>query len=147
MKSNQLPEQQQKALKLYVKLMRATDRTTGDIHRHLQQDNLTHSQFAVLEALYHLGPLSQGELGQKILKSNANLTTVVDSLEKKRLVQRTRCDQDRRRVVVDLTSPGEAIISRVFTRHAEAVTREFRVLNRTEQQQLAHLLKKLGRGG
>ena len=83
MKYGQLPKSRRQALNLYVKLMRATNRATNAIHRHLQEDNLTHSQFAVLEALYHLGPLCQGELGEKILKSNANLTTVVDSLEKK----------------------------------------------------------------
>lgn len=147
MKYDQLPQQQQEALDVYVKLMRATARTTGDIHRHLQQDNLTHSQFAVLEALYHLGPLSQGELGRKILKSNANLTTVVDSLEKKQLVQRTRTDEDRRRIEVSLTAVGEELIDRVFARHADIVTREFLILSHAERQQLARLLKKLGRKG
>lgn len=147
MKYNQLPKQQQNALNVYIKLMRATNRTTGAIHHHLQQDNLTHSQFAVLEALYHLGPLSQGELGQKILKSNANLTTVVDSLEKKQLAQRVRNEKDRRRVEVNLTSAGSELISRVFTRHAKIVADEFAVLSGAEQKLLGRLLKKLGQGG
>lgn len=146
MKFDQLPAPQRNALNTYVKLMRATNRLTGDIHRHLQMDNLTHSQFAVLEALYHAGPLSQGELGQKILKSNANLTTVVDSLEKKQLVERERNEEDRRRVVVVLTDSGEELIARVFPRHALVVERELSRLTGAEQQLLARLLKKLGRG-
>ncbi|MDX2479660.1 MAG: MarR family transcriptional regulator [Desulfuromusa sp.] len=132
------------ALNVYVKLMRATNRATNDIHRHLQEDNLTHSQFAVLEALYHLGPLSQSELSQKILKSNANLTTVVDSLEKKVLVKRLRSSSDRRMVTVTLTAEGQTLIARVFPRHAEIVTRKFEVLSDEEQVQLGVLLKKLG---
>jgi len=99
----------------------------------------------VLEALYHLGPLSQGELGQKILKSNANLTTVVDSLEKKGLVERERPAADRRRVEVLLTLAGTELIARVFPRHAEIIVREFSVLTAKEQQALADLLRKLGR--
>ena len=136
----QLTKQQHQALSVYVKLMRATNRTTRDIHRHLQQENLTHSQFAVLEALYHLGPLSQGELGQKILKSNANLTTVIDSLEKKNLVLRQRID-------VRLTEAGESLVARVFPRHAEIIAAEFSVLTEKEQRVLADLLKRLGQGG
>jgi len=143
----QLTKQQRQALSVYVKLMRATNRTTRDIHRHLQQENLTHSQFAVLEALYHLGPLSQGRLGQKILKSNANLTTVVDSLEKKNLVSRQRSADDRRRIDVRLTETGDSLVARVFPRHAEIVAAEFSVLTEKEQRLLADLLRRLGQGG
>jgi MarR family transcriptional regulator, 2-MHQ and catechol-resistance regulon repressor len=147
MKYKQLPPNQRHALNVYVKLMRATNRATSDIHRHLQDDNLTHSQFAVLEALFHLGSLSQGELGQKILKSNANLTTVVDSLEKKQLVMRDRSGSDRRVVTVTLTVEGEKLIASVFPKHVEIVTREFDVLSDEEKVQLGILLKKLGLGG
>ncbi|WP_029912110.1 MarR family winged helix-turn-helix transcriptional regulator [Pelobacter seleniigenes] len=146
MKYQFLTEAQRSALNVYVKLMRATNRATREIHRHLQEDNLTHSQFAVLEALFHLGPLSQGELCQRILKSNANLTTVVDGLEKKALVKRDRSPHDRRLVTVSLTAAGEELIARVFPRHAEAVERQFAVLSDKEQSELASLLKKLGRG-
>lgn len=147
MKYQQLPDKQRHALSAYVKLMRATNRATGNIHRHLQQDNLTPSQFGVLEALYHLGPLCQGELVEKILKSNANLTTVVDSLEKKELVRRDRSAEDRRRVTVVLTPAGEDLIARVFPRHAEIVEKEFSVLSAEEQEQLGALLRKLGKRG
>ena len=147
MKYKQPTATQRHALNVYVKLMRATNRATSDIHRHLQEDNLTHSQFAVLEALFHLGPLSQGELGQKILKSNANLTTVVDSLEKKQLVMRDRSARDRRVVTVTLTDEGEELIASVFPRHAEIVAQKFEVLTHEEKVQLGALLKKLGLGG
>jgi MarR family 2-MHQ and catechol resistance regulon transcriptional repressor len=144
MKRPQLDETQRRALNCFVKLMRANNRLTADIHRHLLDDNLTHSQFAVIEALHHLGPLCQGDLGKKILKSNANLTTVVDSLEKKQLVVRDRSSNDRRRVTVHLTPDGEQLISAVFPRHVECIVSEFAILSAEEQQQLAHLLKKLG---
>jgi MarR family 2-MHQ and catechol resistance regulon transcriptional repressor len=146
MQHSAMPEPRRRALKLYVKLMRATNQTTSKIHRHLLLDNLTQSQFAVLEAVYHLGPLTQGELGAKILKSNANLTTVVDSLEKKKLVQRDRSFDDRRQVFVSLTSSGESLICRVFPRHAEIVETVMTVLSEQEQEQLMALLKKLGTG-
>ena len=142
MKDNRLPKNQRDALSVYVKLMRATNQATNRIHRHLRDDNLTVSQFAVLEALYHLGPLSQSELGKKILKSNANLTTVVDSLERKTLVIRKRAEEDRRRVTVYLTEAGRKLIARVFPRHAEVVAKELAFLSDGEKDALSNILRK-----
>lgn len=142
MKFNRLPKQQRDALNLYVKLMRASNIVTGRIHRHLAQDNLTLSQFAVLEALYHLGPMSQSQLGEKILKSNANLTTVVDTLEKKGLVVRKRSEDDRRKITVHLIASGQKLIAKVFPRHAQVVSEELGFLSVKEQTQLTDLLKR-----
>jgi MarR family 2-MHQ and catechol resistance regulon transcriptional repressor len=142
LKYHDLSENQRDALNVYVKLMRASNIATSRIHRHLKDDNLTVSQFGVLEALYHLGPLSQGELGVKILKSNANLTTVVDSLEKKLLVGRDRSGEDRRRVTVSLTEAGRELIARVFPRHAQVVTGEFEFLSDDDKATLGKILKK-----
>lgn len=142
MKYSQLPDKQRNALNLFVKLMRASNQLTSRVHEHLKDDNLTISQFGVLEAVYHLGPLSQSELGNKILKSNANLTTVVDSLEKKMLVERERASDDRRRVTVKLTESGKELISRVFPRHAQVVTNELAFLSDQDKDTLEKLLRK-----
>ena len=85
-----------KALSAYVKLMRAAESITARAHRHLSSFGLTISQFGVLEALFHLGPLSQKDIGQKILRSSGNITMVIDNLEKRGLVRRERDRQDRR---------------------------------------------------
>ena len=142
MKYNKLPDNQRHALDVYVKLMRAANKATGKIHGHLKDDNLTVSQFAVLEALYHLGPQTQSELGEKILKSNANLTTVVDSLERKALVIRKRSEEDRRRVSAHLTKSGRALIAKVFPRHAEVVAKEFSFLSDDEKDTFSDILRK-----
>lgn len=142
MKYNKLPKNQRHALNVYVKLMRATNKATNKIHEHLKDYNLTVSQFGVLEALYHLGPLSQSELSEKILKSNANITTVVDSLEKKNLAVRERASEDRRRVTVHLTEAGKDLIATVFPRHANAVSRELEFLSDNEKDVLEKLLRK-----
>ena len=142
-----MSESRKLALAVYIKLMRVTNTATANIHRHLHHAGLTHSQFAVLEALHHLGPLCQGELSQKVLKSNANLTSVVDALEGRGLVSRDRSEADRRKVRVDLTDPGRHLIEDLFPRHAEVVEKELSVLSTDEQQELGRLLKKLGRQG
>jgi MarR family 2-MHQ and catechol resistance regulon transcriptional repressor len=132
------------ALSTYVKLMRAVESTTTRIHKHLASAGLTLSQFAVLEALYHLGPLYQREIGQKLLRSSGNITMVIDNLEKRGYVKRERKKEDRRFMMVRLTAEGSDLISKVFPPHAAVIAREMSVLSAREQKTLAQLCKKLG---
>ena len=56
-------DNQRAVLKTYTRMMRATDAVTTRMHRHLADHHLTLSQFGVLEALYHKGPLCQANRG------------------------------------------------------------------------------------
>ena len=76
------------ALDAYIKVWRAAHAMEVRANRHLSAHNLTISQFGVLEALHHLGPLSQRQLADKILRSSGNLTMVIDNLESDGLVGR-----------------------------------------------------------
>ena len=146
MQKNLLPNKMVvRALNTYVKLMRAAECVTARTHRHLASIGLTLSQFAVLEALYHLGPLSQRQIGQKILRSSGNITMVIDNLEKRGLVQRKRSETDRRFFIVHLTHKGHALISEIFPPHADVIAKELSALTAAEQDTLGSLCKKLGR--
>lgn len=133
------------SLKLYTRLMRATNKVTELMHRHLSDHRLSVSQFGVLEALYHLGPLCQKEIGQKILKTSGNMTMVVDNLEKRGLVERKKDPADRRRMTVLLTQKGNALIQTIFPVHSKTARDVFSVLDQQEKHHLSLLLKKLGR--
>jgi len=135
---------ERRALNTYVKLMRAAESITTRVHRHLSEVGLTVSQFGVLEALYHLGPLSQKEIGLKILRSGGNITMVIDNLEKRKLVIRKQNPEDRRIVIVNLTSKGRKLISQTFPRHAMLIEAEMNVLTDDEKQMLGEMCKKLG---
>ena len=141
-----ITEDQRLALGVYVKLMRASSFVTARMHKHLAEWKLTMSQFGVLEALLHLGSMTQQDLGRKILKSSGNITMVIDNLEKRRLVSRKTDPGDRRRTRINLTTEGNAIIREIFPKHAEITEQVFSVLSETDCQQLASLLRKLGRG-
>lgn len=134
-----------RALRTYVKLMRAAESVTSRIHRHLSETGLTISQFAVLEALYQLGPLSQRDIGQKILRSSGNITMVIDNLEKNGLVKRERNEADRRFFIVHLTDKGYSLINNIFPPHAAVIAKDLGVLTAFEQDALGRLCKKLGR--
>jgi len=136
-----------RALRTYVKLMRAAESVTARTHRHLSSTGLTISQFAVLEALYQIGPLSQREIGQKILRSSGNITMVIDNLEKNGLVRRERFEADRRFFIVHLTDKGYQLINKIFPPHAAVIAEDLGVLTAAEQDALGRLCKKLGLSG
>ena len=132
------------ALNTYIKLMRAGEALGARLKaRHVIGD-LTFSQFAVLEALYHLGPLRPNELSAKTLRSPGNITLVIDNLEKASLVTRTRSPDDRRALLVALTPKGQKVIAAVLPAHLAAIVDQMSVLTPREQAQLGELCKKLG---
>ncbi len=133
-----------RALNAYVKLMRASETITARIHRPVIDAGLTVTQFGVLEALLNLGPLSQRDIGRKILKSSGNITLVIDKLEQLGLVRRERSAEDRRYYAVSLTPAGRKLISGIFPRHAAKVAEEMKVLSREEQEELSRLCRKMG---
>jgi MarR family 2-MHQ and catechol resistance regulon transcriptional repressor len=133
-----------RALNAYIKLMRASESVSARIHGHLTDAGLTVSQFGVMEALYHVGPLNQGGLAKKILKSSGNITMVIDNLEKRGLVKRERRSEDRRYYTVQLTTEGRRLIRSIFPRHASKIIEEMNALTRTEQEELARLCRKVG---
>jgi MarR family 2-MHQ and catechol resistance regulon transcriptional repressor len=133
-----------RALDAYIKLMKAAKSATSRIHRHLKPWNLTTGQLAILDALYHLGPLSQRDLAEKILVTSGNITMVVDNLEKRSLVERIRRSEDRRFVTVHLTDKGASLFEEMFLGHVERIVAEMDALTGLEQEELGRLCRKLG---
>ena len=135
-----------RTLDTFIKLTRCTNSVLARLAEKGTVGELTYSQFAVLEALYHLGHMSQGEISMKVLKSGSNMTTVIDNLERDGLVRRERDAKDRRVIHVHLTEAGTGVIEAVLPGHVAALVEEFKVLSASEQQTLGELCKKLGKG-
>src|SRR3954465_3867272 len=132
------------ALDTFVKLMRAANSVSAATNSELAAADLTVSQFAVLEVLFHAGPLCLTEIARKILTTGGNLTLVVNNLEKRGLVQRKQSSDDRRYFSLHLTSKGKNLIAEVFPKQAAKITRVLGALSEEEQLELARICKKLG---
>ncbi len=137
-------ERETLALNTYIKLTRATESFLTRLYPGGRYHGLTGSQFGTLEVLYHLGPLCQGEIGAKLLKSPGNMTLVIDNLEKRSLIRRQRDTQDRRQITIHLTAEGQALMAEIFPRHVADLVEMFSVLTPEEQGVLGDLMKKLG---
>jgi MarR family transcriptional regulator, 2-MHQ and catechol-resistance regulon repressor len=134
------------ALNAYITLVRASETVLSRAHADLEARGLTLGQFGVLEALLHLGPMSQRELGRKLLRSGGNVTLVIDNLERHGWVRRERQEKDRRQIWIHLTANGRRLIEQVFPLHVKTIVKEFSGLDLKEQESLRKLCRKLGRG-
>jgi MarR family 2-MHQ and catechol resistance regulon transcriptional repressor len=132
---------------MFIALSRGTDwYHHGALHYAPLPDALTMTQFGVLEALYHLGPMCQAEVGRKLLKTKGNVSVVIDRLAQRGLVQRRPQETDRRYTVVALTEAGRAVIADYFPKIAAGFAESAAVLTADEQETLTRLCRKLGRG-
>ena len=136
---------ERRTLDTFIKLTRCTNSVLGELSARQTTGDLTASQFAVLETLYHIGSMTQGEVSSKVLKSTSNLTTVIDNLERDGYVRRERDTEDRRVIHVHLTEAGTSKIEVVLPNHVGALVEIFSVLSPAEQESLGELCKKLGK--
>ena len=134
------------ALNAFISLNRAVETVRININKNFQHNGLTESQFGVLEALLHLGPLCQKDIAEKLLVSSGNITMVIDNLEKRKLVKRNRSENDRRYIHIELTKSGKNLIQSIFPDHVDSIVKEFSILTAEEQKTLRNLTKKLGKG-
>ena len=103
------------------------------------------SDFAVLEALLHKGPLPVNEIGKKVLLTSGSITVAVDRLETKGLVERRAHRTDRRTKIVRLTTAGRKVITSTYADHAADMERLASAsLTVAERKTLISLLKKIG---
>jgi len=133
-----------RTLNTFIKLTRCTNSLLARLAERDTIGDLTYSQFAVLEALYHLGSMTPGDVSTKVLKSGSNMTTVIDNLERNGLVRRERDANDRRVVHIHLTEAGTSKVEAVLPGHVAVLVEEFSVLSASEQETLGALCKKLG---
>ncbi len=133
-----------RALNAFIALTRAAESVGARTQASIAAAGLTEGQFGVLEALYHLGPLSAAEIAGKVLRTRGTLTMVVRHLERDGLVTRTARAEDRRYRTLELTTKGRRLIAGMFPGHARLVARTLGALTPGEQDELRRLCRKLG---
>jgi MarR family 2-MHQ and catechol resistance regulon transcriptional repressor len=111
----------------------------------IQETGLGDSDFRVLEALLHKGPLPVNVIGPKVFLTPGSISTALDRLFSKGLVSRDENPEDRRIRLVALTESGKALIRPIYRKHVEEVRQVFVDFTPSELRQLERLMKKAGR--
>lgn len=131
-------------LRVVIGLHRAVnklDRMTG---RLLKPYDLTIGQFAVLEALYHKGAMTVGEVKERILSSSGTIPLIIGNLEKRGLLIRSQDDADRRRFILCITDEGKRLMEEVYPLNEAMITEELAIYDKGELLKLSELLKRYG---
>lgn len=142
--SAEVNQKEADALKLFVVLNRAQEAVSKQAIKDIKKYGLNLTEFAVLELLYNKGPQPIQMIGKNVLLASSSITYVVDKLEKRHLIERAACPNDRRVTHARLTSDGETLMKTIFPQHKEALTKLFDHLTSEEQTTAIHLLKKIG---
>jgi MarR family 2-MHQ and catechol resistance regulon transcriptional repressor len=109
----------------------------------MAQNNLSITEFSVLEVLFHKGKQTIQQIAKSILIASSSMTYVIDKLEQKGLIKRNACPDDRRVVHVILTEDGLKLMTILMPEHEELVDNAFNSLHPNEIEDLVFLLKKV----
>jgi MarR family 2-MHQ and catechol resistance regulon transcriptional repressor len=139
------PRQNPSGVHLWLILMKTFQALARHAEESIGRTKLGDSDFRVLEALLHKGPLPVNTIGPKVWLTPGSISVAVDRLVKKGLVARKERSHDRRVRQVELTAKGRVLITRGFREHATAMENAARPLSKTERLTLQRLLKKLGK--
>jgi MarR family 2-MHQ and catechol resistance regulon transcriptional repressor len=110
----------------------------------ITRTGLNVSDFSILEALYHKGPMAINTVGEKVLLTSGSMTAAANRLESKGLMERVRDPLDGRSFYLHLTKPGLKLIRNAYRRHSENLEKIFECLDENEREELVRLLKKVG---
>lgn len=114
--------------------------------RFLGEYGLSDAQFNLLMMLKHQGAgegLTQSQLGEMMLVNRANVTGLVDRMEKAGLVQREGDPTDRRANRVRLTDAGRELVNRVDPIYGQEMARVMSALNKIEIAEMIRSLEKV----
>ncbi len=134
------------SLKLFVVLSKAYNAVMRHAVKDMKRHGLSPSEFMVLEVLYSKGRVPLQQIGEKILVTSGSVTYNIDKLEKKGLLKRIPCEDDRRVIYAELTPAGGELFDRIFPGHRSLVHSVMSGLSQSEKQEAAALLKRLGKG-
>jgi len=131
-----------------LRLFRIMNRAFRSVSEHSTRDIKTYgmnpTEFAVLELLYHKGPIPLQQIGSRLLILSGGVTYTVDKLENAGYVKRRHCAEDRRVTYAEVTEAGTRLMEEIFPKHAQALHKAMSGLSDEEKELAIELIKKLG---
>lgn len=111
----------------------------------IAETGMSDTDFRVLEALLHKGPLPVNTIGPKVHLTPGSISVAVDRLLERGLVTRVESSNDRRVRIVALTKAGKDLIAPIFRKHSVEIGKVFGDATPKELQMLESVLKRAGK--
>lgn len=129
---------------VWLIMLKALNAIARQLDADLQRSGVSNTDFRVMEALLHKGPLPVNIIGPKVNLTPGAISVAVDRLEVRGLVARAEGKRDRRVRVVALTKEGAKVISPAYHRHAVLLENIFEPLGENQRLSLENMLRLLG---
>ena len=124
-------------------LMQTSKAIQERLRDEMSKNNLSITEFSVLEVLYYQGKQTIQQIGNRILISSGSMTYVIDKLEQKGIIKRNDCREDRRVIHITLTAEGMEMMDNIMPMYQDIVDSFFVDLTGDESQLLVNFLKKV----
>jgi MarR family 2-MHQ and catechol resistance regulon transcriptional repressor len=128
-------EELSKYIETLVYRMKVSERTNCDVV------NLQEMQVISYLSAHQNAKMTR--IAEYLLLGLSNLTAIVDKLVGKKIVQRNRCDQDRRVVLVSLTDEGSAIARTNREQKHDLAEQMLAALDEADQEKLMELMRRI----
>lgn len=135
-----MSERSEEALIALRQIQRRTEQASKKL---AAQVGLTPSQLLVMQILAERGEISAGEVSNLTQLKHATITSLVDKLVARGLAARRRCEEDRRRVWLQLLPAGEAAITSAPDLLQETFQTRFESLPDWHQSMLVSSLERI----
>lgn len=131
-------------LKIFIGMSRALNKINRATNKVYTKYGLTSGQFAVLEALYHKGELSVGEVQDKILSTSGTIPVIVKNLEKEGFLQKSNDESDKRRFILQITQKGKELMDIIYPENEEIIISMINTWSKDEQEEILNYMRKFG---
>jgi DNA-binding MarR family transcriptional regulator len=145
---NEYPKVPAEAIEAALQFLRVAAFVNLRQEQCLSSFGLTNGRFYLLMLLRHepSRSLSPSELAKRTQVTRGTMTQVVDALEKEQWVRRVDDPNDRRGMLIQLTSKGDNLLRKIMPDYLDRLNRVTKILNRGERKQLIDLMDKMRNG-
>lgn len=133
-----------KDLKGMITLFKAYNSLTEFIKEDIKNTSFDINEFGVFEIIYHKKKLSINEIKDKVLIANSSLSYILDKLENKDLINKEKCETDKRVTYISLSNKGLKKAEEIFPVHYDNLKQVFNTLTKEEEEMLITINKKIG---
>jgi MarR family transcriptional regulator, 2-MHQ and catechol-resistance regulon repressor len=127
----------------FLLLMQTSKAIQERIRDEMSKNNLSITEFSVLEVLFYQGKQTIQQIGNRILISSGSMTYVIDKLEQKGIIKRNDCREDRRVIHITLTAEGMDMMENIMPKYQDMVASFFGDLNGDESELMVIFLQKV----
>lgn len=131
-------------LKVFIGMSRTLNKINRATCKIYAKYGLTTGQFAVLEALYHKGDLSIGQVQEKILSTSGTIPVIVKNLEKEGYLEKTNDKEDKRRFILKITEKGRKLMDLVYPENEAMIVSMMDAWTQEEKEAIVNYMKKFG---